>query len=163
MATQTYCTASDVKDVISDVGYDLTVDDNENGLIATAEDTYATNAIERAAANMNAYLGQRYVLSELASSDWCKWVNADWAAMLLFERRNNPAGALEAKVAGHREMLEQIRDGHARVPDVVSSLAKRPSVSNFGVDRSRCDTPTPVDVAASTGGNQNGNLKRRIL
>ena len=162
MTTQTYCTVADLQDVLGAFAYSVSINDTETGLITSDDTEHATNAIERAATAMNAYLAQKYILSELANSDWCKWVNADWAAMLLMERRNNPSGPLAQKVIEHKQLLADIRDGAARVPDTVSSTARRPSISNYKVDRSRTDTPTPVDLQASTGSKQSPHLKQRI-
>ena len=163
MATQTYCDADDVKEIIGRVAHDFAIDDGEDGLLSTAESAHVTNSIERAATLINSYLAQRYVLSDLASSNWCKWVNAEWAAMLLLERRANPAaGALAGNVELYREVLAMVRDNNAMIPDATSSIARRPSVSNYDLDRTRTDTPIVVDTQSSTGSDQSSFLKQRV-
>ncbi|MCE9525464.1 MAG: DUF1320 domain-containing protein [Planctomycetales bacterium] len=104
---QTYCLKADIEAVWTAAAVLASVDDDSSGTLSATEEGYITRAIERAAERMNAYLEERYVLSELASNTWCRDANAALAAFLLSIRR------------GTNESVDNV-----------------PSVSNFAVDLS---------------------------
>src|SRR5687767_1407232 len=90
MAT-TYCVRADVESIMGLAGVLAHVDDDQDGTEASNEDDHITNAIERAAVEMNSSLRNQYDLADLTDNDWCKWCNAYLASMFLYNRRGNPA------------------------------------------------------------------------
>lgn len=159
--SQTYCTYADLESMLSVAGVLAFIDDSENGTASGAETQYATDAIERAAAKMNADLDEVYILSQLASNVWCKWANATLAIYELSKRRNNPCPA--SLIDDVKEITERLRDigmGRARVPEQAPSFDSYPAVTNYAVERGRGIMPVRPRVSESTGAAQDESRKR---
>lgn len=132
-----YCTQSDVEAVWNPAAVLAAVDDDTSGIMTPEKEALVQLAIERGADRMNAYLEQRYKLSELAGNRWCLGINAQVAAYLLALRRSSsaPAGLSEQYSSAMVDLLE-IAAGRLKVPG--ASDGKRgtelPSVSLFKDD-----------------------------
>jgi phage gp36-like protein len=134
---QTYCTRTDIEALWTAAAVLASVDDDSSGTLSATEEGYITRAIERAAERMNAYLEERYVLSELAANAWCRDANAAIAAYLLSIRRGDPAPApFQEQYDSLLFELFKIADGRLKVPQAKESVDTVPTVSNFAVDMS---------------------------
>lgn len=132
---QTYCTKPDIEALWTPAAVLASVDDDASGVLSATEEGYITRAIERAAERMNAYLEERYVLSELATNTWCRNTNAAIAAYLLSIRRGNSAPVpFQSQYDGLMSDLFEIAAGRLKVPQAKESVETIPSVSNFAVD-----------------------------
>lgn len=164
-APQTYCSASDVQDILSTAGYTAFLDDDESGTLSAGETTTATNMIERAAVRMNGYVCQRYKLSEVTANQWLRWGNATLAAALIVQRRNNPLNqALGEDVKYVYEFLEAMTvNDKVRLPEQNDSFETYPTVSNFDVERARGQSPVRVSPSESTGSAPTPPITRRVV
>ncbi len=134
---QTYCLKSDLEAVWTAAAVLASVDDDSSGTLSATEEGYITRAIERAAERMNAYLEERYILSELASNTWCRDANAAIAVYLLSIRRGDTAPApFQLQYDGLMSDLYEIARGRLKVPEASESVDNVPSVSNFAADLS---------------------------
>ena len=132
---QTYCLKADIEALWTAAAVLASVDDDSSGTLSATEEGYITRAIERAAERMNAYLEERYVLSELATSTWCRDANAAIAAYLLSIRRGDAAPApFQSQYDGLMSDLFEIACGRLKVPQAKESVDNLPSVSNFAVN-----------------------------
>ncbi|MGV3607278.1 MAG: phage protein Gp36 family protein [Planctomycetaceae bacterium] len=132
-----YCTRSDVEAVWNPAAVLAAVDDDSSGTMTPAKETLIAMAIERGADRMNAYLEQRYKLSELEGNRWCTGINAQIAAYLLALRRSSsaPAGLSEQYSSAMVDLLE-IAAGRLKVPGASGGKmgTELPSVSLFKDD-----------------------------
>lgn len=161
---QTYCTRSDVESIVGTAAVAACIDDNEDGVESAEETVHVTNAIERAAVEMNLSLERQYnPLSALASNAWCKWCNAYLTCYYLYARRGNPAppGVVEM-IDDYRQNLVHIRWGRQEVPEQNPSQEHIATVSNFHPELGKIDSPIRVDVNESTGAAPEGNRKRNV-
>ena len=134
---QTYCLKADIEALWTAAAVLASVDDDSSGALSATEEGYITRAIERAAERMNSYLEERYILSELATSTWCRDANAAIAAYLLSIRRGSSAPApFQLQYDGLMSDLLDIAAGRLKVPQAKESVENTPSVSNFAVDLS---------------------------
>lgn len=134
---QTYCLKPDLEAVWTAAAVLASVDDDSSGTLSATEEGYITRAIERAAERMNAYLEERYILSELASNTWCRDANAAIAVYLLSIRRGDAAPApFQLQYDGLMSDLYEIARGRLKVPEASESVDNVPSVSNFTADLS---------------------------
>jgi hypothetical protein len=161
MATQAYCTIADVEELLSVQGATAFVDDDETGSRSTAEAAFITSMIGYAAERINFQINQVYVLADVVNNGWLNYANAYLAAGNLIQRRGMPlTPSLSDQIDQILDQLSQIVNGSARLPQQVPSFDTLPTVSNFKVDLSNANTPTPVNVSASTGPAPVGNRKR---
>lgn len=137
MSSNVYCTRSDVEAVWNPAAVLAAVDDDSSGTMTPAKESLIAMAIERGADRMNAYLEQRYKLSELAGNRWCAGINAQVAAYLLALRRSSsvPTGLSEQYASAMVYLLE-IAAGRLKVPGVTNGVkgSELPSVSVFTDD-----------------------------
>jgi hypothetical protein len=152
MAT-TYATRLNVESIIGAPALLACIDDDQDGVESLEDAAYIDGAIERAAVEMNESLRCQYILSALATNDWCKWCNAYIACWFLFERRANPVppGIIDA-VQTYREKLSEIRWGRFSVPEQSPAFDNRPAVSNFTPELRQRDNPIRVIQEECTGG-----------
>jgi phage gp36-like protein len=135
MSIQTYCTLTDIESLWAPADLLASVDDDASGDLSTAEEALVTRAIERAAGAMNAYLEPRYTLADLATSVWCRDMNALLAAYFLATRRGADAPlALYMQYRAAFADLVEIAAGRLAIPGARERLDVLPSVSNFRVD-----------------------------
>lgn len=119
-----YCTLNDVKDVLSESGVKLRLDD----LPPTAADG---NILDEASATIDEYCLLGYSAANLAVSRWVKHRCKVIAAVLLCGRRNCPIpSALEKRYDKLIEDLERVRIGKLFVPDIPMSAANVPQLIN---------------------------------
>lgn len=161
-ATQTYCNRDDIISLIGQAGLLTCIDDNTNGQEDPEETRFITDAINRAAAEMNNSLGKQYhPLSSLANNEWCKWCNAYIAVFFLQSRRSNaPAASVMESMLSYRERLVEIRWGRENVPEAAPTHNSSPAVTNFSIKPNAGDGPVVVDLDRSTGGNPVSGVKR---
>ena len=163
MSVQTYCSTDDVKAIIGEAAYNACLDDDQDGVLSGTESGYATSAIERAAVELNSSLRHQYVLSQLATNEWCKWANAELAAFYLRSRRNNPVeqSHADAVVQIRTELLE-MRWGRQQLPQQSPSFEHIPTVSNFTPEIGKYVNPIRVVREESTGVDPVGGRKRNV-
>lgn len=160
MAT-VWCSRNDITDVVGEAAVLACIDDNQDGIENTSESAAVTNAIERAAVEMNNTLCCQYILSDLLNNSWCKWCNTYLAIWHLFSRRANvPPASVVDYVQTCRDQLSEIRWGRFQVPEGVSSIEHTPAVSNFNVEMNNDQGPVVVDGFRSTGAEPNVTRKR---
>lgn len=160
MAT-TYCDSDDIVAIIGEAAVLACIDDDNDGLESATETLHVTNAIERAAVEMNQSLRHQYVLSELTSNDWCKWCNAYLASWFLYARRTNPCpNSLQEAVQKYRDELLEMRWGRQQLPEQAPSFEHHPTVTNFRPELGKREMPIRVNTTESTGASPEGNRKR---
>jgi phage gp36-like protein len=129
---QTYCLKADLEAVWTPAAVLASVDDDSSGTLSATEEGYITRAIERAAERMNAYLEERYILTDLAENTWCRDANAAIAVYLLSIRRGDAAPApFQSQYEDLMGDLLEIASGRLKVPETKESADNVPSVSNF--------------------------------
>jgi phage gp36-like protein len=136
MALTPYCTATQLDQIWSDYGVTLRADDYEDN---QRDDGILDAVIEKATADVNLYLLQRYSVAILADNTWVKWATAYIAAVALGRRRGNgvPQPLLE-EMERYIEALKQIQAGTIELPGdsgiVTPTFDQLPSVSNMTID-----------------------------
>lgn len=162
MAVQTYCVRADVEAIISKHGVDAFVDDDQDGLVSTTEESYVTAAIERAATKINFYLQRRYKQADIVSNDWLTFANAVMAACNTSTRRGNPdIASLQAECDDYIGWLEDIQNKQADLPNQTPSADFTATVTNYDVERARGTMPVRVVQAESTGEEPDTSRKRK--
>lgn len=139
MATQVYCTKTDIEAIWPAATLLASVDDDANGTLSATELGYIDRAIERAANFINARLEMRYSLATIASNTWCRDANAAIAAYWLSTRRGLAAPAhLQQQYDAYVAELVAIVAGGIKLPQQPESLDFAPGVTNFEI---RLDEP----------------------
>lgn len=143
MAVQTYCTSSDVDDVLAQHTSSSFLDDEETGV---TDPTSYTPQIERAATRINMYVCVRYALADVVANDWLKYANAVIAAYNVVQRRLNSApSGLRKDYEEVLDDLKSVKNGVLPLPEQNESFASsRPMVSNMQVVRGSYDHPIRV-------------------
>lgn len=161
--TTTYCVRADIESLVGIPAVLACIDDDHDGVESAGDTLNITAAIERAAVEMNGALDRQYTLADLSDNDWCKWCNANLAAMFLFARRGNPApsSVIEAAQA-YRERLAEIMYGRQQVPEQNPSFEHTPAVSNFKPEIGKYDNPIRVVREESTGAAPNTPHRRNV-
>lgn len=161
--SQTYCVRADIESILGVAGVLACIDDDGDGTESAAETLHITNAIERAAVEMNSNLGKQYhPLTALADNDWCKWCNAYLAAEKLTARRSNPPppSVIEAAQQYRADLLDA-RWGRFQVPDQAPSFDHTCTVSNFQPELGKTIAPIRVDRDESTGAEPDADSGRK--
>jgi hypothetical protein len=137
---QTYCSQSDVENLLSSYGVKLRLDDDGDGISDSGK---ATAVLEMGANEYNRYVRQRYSVAELAPNGTaadavrfdCAIICARWACI----RRGNPVPDSIKTV--YDEVVEFLKScgsptSPTIIPGVVSECAKglAPATRNYGVD-----------------------------
>lgn len=163
MATTTYCVRADIDAVLSLVGVDRTVDDDESGSLDGTETGYITRAIEWGAHQINMRILTLVGATNLGSSDYARDANAVFAAYFLSKRkRNSVPGSLVSWYDQIIAELDDIRAGRLDLPEVNPEISRFPSVSNYSVRLGR-EPPVLVDTGRSTKPSPSGGVKRPTL
>jgi phage gp36-like protein len=140
--TTTYCTRQDLEALWPQSALLASVDDDGDGVLSPLEESYVERAIQRASAFLDARLGQRYRLADLAGNRWCRDACAVLAVHGLATRRGGPAPAsLQELYDAYLRQLAQIVAGQARVPDVPDPPGNLPAAQRFVV---RWDASGPI-------------------
>lgn len=160
--TFTYCNRTHIASLIGEPAIVACIDDNRNRTEDDSESVYITNAIERAATEMNAKIRYQYDLTTtLQTNAWCIWCNAYLASYHLFSRRANSCpAAIAEKVAEFKQDLEEIRWGRLQIPEKSPDYDYLPTVSNFLPEYTNPIGPIAVDTTLSTGSAPVGDRKR---
>jgi phage gp36-like protein len=138
MATQIYCTKSDIEAVWPAGSLLASVDDDSSGTLSATELSYIDRAIERAANFINARLEQRYRLYDLAANTWCRDANAAIAAYWLSTRKGAAAPAhLQQQYDAYVAALGDIVNGRIKLPEQAESFDVTPGVTNFSLRMDR--------------------------
>jgi hypothetical protein len=155
---QTYCTQTEIEQVLSSSGLLSRADDDETEVIDSG---IVSAMINRGASLMNAYLNcTQYSLSDLANDEWCKWCNATLSAYLFATRRGNPApNSLQDERDQYFEWLDQIRNGQMCL-ETAPTLETTPTVTNFRVQPFRGKAPVRRQERTSTGKVPPGKVKK---
>lgn len=162
MATlQLYCSQADVEAILSAFGLLVRLDDDMDG---TADDGLMAAGLNKAAADVNHKLLQRYTVATCLQSEWVKQCAAHLAAEYICKRRGNEVPAeLAEEVKRYRDDLALIRQGidDLTVNDGLATpeLDHLPSVSNFVVDQRLKHTKVRKTPSISTGGPPAGGIK----
>lgn len=152
MAVQTYCDRDDLDAIVSKHGIDAMVDDDQDGLISSTEETYVVFAIERAATQINMYLQRRYKAADVVNNEWLKGANAAMAVCLIVKRRANPSSpSLEEECDDYMGWLDGIKTKEFDLPNQSPSVDMTPTVSNFRPELFRSVMKPRVSRQESTG------------
>lgn len=145
-----YCSASDVKSILSEHGVNAFTDDDLDGV---SDGTLIQDAIDRTASlEMDFVLNQRYRLADLSGNEWCRWVNAILAACAITERRNMPGSkSLLQQRTTITEQLMGIGQGSRKLPGEPERFDHLPAVTNYHPERWRGDMPIRAVQEKSTG------------
>lgn len=160
--TTTYCTRLSVESIISAPGLLALIDDDADGVESPAESQYVTDAIERAAARLNAQVGRQYVISELSTNAWMKWANATLAVMFLCKRKGNPLPeSVQQDVKEIEDLAIEISWGRRSLPEQAPSFDHSAAVSNFNVEMAHAN-PIRVNSQESTRAQPVPQVRRNI-
>jgi phage gp36-like protein len=126
MAVTQYCSWSDVQKRISAEAADLRLDDDPSA---------REDVLDEAAVEVNGYLQLAYEVPSLALSTWVRFRARDIAVYLLCLRRNHPVpNSVQQRYDDAIELLEKVRQGQMRLPDVAEDKASVPVLSNQRVE-----------------------------
>jgi len=137
-----YCTDDDIRGLMSALGLDARLDDDDSKDVDTGESAFLLQARNYATAKCKLYGQPHYNDEELASS----WLVNEWAVLWAAEwvcsRRMNevPAPVLRLLYGGEGEGkgalgdMKDVRAGVARLPDVGRRNVDWPFWSNVTVD-----------------------------
>lgn len=149
MATQTYCSISDVYSIMGTYFVTRSLDDDEDATLSAAESAYGDTCISIVASQMNSNLYRRYKADELVSSEWCKFCNMILVAPMIAKHRGNAAPqALEDEAERYRAWLKDIRYGRMNLPDTPLGVDPTPGTSNYSIDMAE-NQPVRVDTEIS--------------
>lgn len=128
-----YSTKTDIEQIISALGVDLTSSDD---FTTVADD--ATNiaaAIQKVDSIIDFNLRRLYSASSIAGSTWVKWCSATLASCQLFKRRGNACPeSLGKECEQYIEDLKAIANSERILPDAVYQGNHFPTVTNLAVD-----------------------------
>lgn len=162
MATQTYCTRTELEEIAAQHGIDAFVDDDRDGLVSTTEETYVTAAIRRAASKINFKLARRYKQSDLVGNDFLKDANAWLGICEIMRRRANPQiDSWQSQCDEFTDMLDEIQAERADIPGLVESIEHIGTVSNHRPERWRGTMKARVSRQESTGADPQESRKRK--
>jgi len=130
-----YCTKDDVEALLSAIGVDQALDDNNRGTLAGEWEEFMNKGLQWSSARVDFYLNGQYQRRYLADS----WLVNDWATTLcacwLRARRGNPVpGSLLDMCKGVIEDLKLVQSGQVVLSDVPLRAAAWPAWSNVRVD-----------------------------
>ena len=162
MAVQTYCTRTEIEDILGIPGVLACLDDDESGIEESSpESAYLTSCIERGAIEINGQITYQYTLASVASNDWLKWCNAYLAAYYLKTRRGNTCDeGIVDQVVEYRKLLNEIRWGRFSLAGQLPSFSGAPSVSTFKPELMKVSNPIRVVEEESTGGTPGPGISR---
>ena len=147
-----YCDIDDVRSIVSIEGTNAFIDDDETGTNTSAELAYVTYAIAWGASQIDAYMIKRYRLSDIAGSNFLKFINAVFAARNLSARRYQSIPASIAQLYDESvELLREIKQGKLDLPDTVDSFNHMPTVTNYWTQLWSSIDPVRVQDLESTG------------
>lgn len=129
-----YCDEQDIRDILSEEGVDLRVDDDDDGAVNETEQLMITKALNQAAAKVNQYCVRFYTPAVLATS----WTVHEWASNIaareLCKRRGNPVPtSIEKEYEDTIEDMKAVAAGEP-IEDLVPRHQKGPRFSNGRVD-----------------------------
>lgn len=158
----TYCDQDDVTSILGAAAVLALIDDDQDGEATAAETQYVTDAIERAAVEMNTAIeNSDYDYADLANNAWCKWCNAYLAVYNLAGRKNDtPAASVVEQIQAYQRHLEELRWGRFRIPEQSPSHETTPTVTNFRPEVDKINSPIRVVAEESTGTAPPEGIKR---
>lgn len=161
MASQSYCSRTDIENIMGPAAVLASIDDDQDQVESAADTAALTAIIDRAANEMNQMIRHQYVLADVAGNDWLVYAQATIVVYRLRTRRNNPAeGSVEEEYRSVMRLLKEVRWGREQLPDQSPSYDHLPSVSNFSPQLFRQDAPIRVSEEESTTTAPVGNRKR---
>ena len=147
-----YTTREEIESIWSELGVDLRLDDSDDGMLSTVEESYLERAMEEATDEINGYLAGTYLPTVLVGSRRVRRMASYLAAHALAIRRGNP-GAFCDRRDEIMATLEQIRAGRLILPNVPKSGEFMPAVINYTVDRRYGRGKLRVDAVEGVDGN----------
>ena len=127
----TYCVQADIEQHISVLGVKLRIDDDDDGVLTTADQAGLTDAIDEATETINYYCYNKYAPSQLATSRFINRCAMILATYRLCTRRLNPVPeSLIEDAAAVEEKLKEIRDKSAMVPGLPLRRVLAPVMSH---------------------------------
>lgn len=143
MATTAYCSLNDVKNRLGTLGVQLRLDD-------TPPTSADGDVLDEASREIDGGCLRKYTEANLALSPWVKHRCADIATFFLCQRRLNavPAAATQ-RYTKAMELIEKVRKGYYKIPDIPARSTSAPHLANQHVQ----NEPSPrvvIERARST-------------
>ena len=138
-----YSTRTEVESIMSQVGVDVRLDDNEDDEVTEAnpqqpdipdEEGHLTDAIDEATDIVNEYALPLYSDTVLCASRWVRRRASYLAAWIVSQRRGN-AALYEERACRIMEELERVRQGVLLIPRAERRVSTMPRMSNVRIDR----------------------------
>jgi hypothetical protein len=153
-STVYYTSIAEMESLLSFLGVQLRLDDNDDDLIISPETVYLSDAMAEATDVVNQYIGLIYDEEELAYSRWVRR-RASWIAChILSRRRGNPKQFADEYMRCIAD-FELVRRREIWVPRRKPKHDFAPAMSNLRVDYRRRNyyqgSPIRVDPISSTG------------
>ena len=145
-----YTTRAEIESILSGLGVDLMVDDDESGDIDASEEEDVTEAIWEATDIINERASHFYDAEALETSSWVRRRASYLAAHILGRRRGNPSVYCE-EVEEIRAELKRLGRGDLWIPRIQTRHEHRPTMSNLVVDRNYTKSKIRVDKQTSVG------------
>lgn len=130
-----------INDVLGEAGVKWRLDDDQTGVVSTAEESILTRLYSLGTAWVRLHV-QNYDFSDYPATDnighqLVYWWACIWVAFHLAKRRGNPAmGSLQAMYDEAKEQLQAIQKGETTLADVAQIASPSMSVSNVRIDDS---------------------------
>lgn len=150
-AAPLYTSRAEMESIWSTLGVDNRLDDDDDGLVGSAEEDDLLRVMEEATDEVNGYLGGTYSLVTLGEVRRIRRMASYLACHFLSERRGNLPSYCQ-KVEDIRETLQRIRDGKIVLPGVPKAHEFLPGVSNYTVDRRHGHQKLRVDAYEGVDG-----------
>lgn len=130
-----YCTKEDIEGLLSELGLQARIDDNNSGTTEDIEATRITQARNYSTAIVKSFCLQHYIDSKLADS----WLVNNWstiiAAYWISARRGNPIPESLQKLYDEcLKDLENVKSKKMMIPDIGYRNVDWPAWSNVSVD-----------------------------
>ena len=138
-----FTTDDDIRGLISALGLDVRLDDDDSGTVEDAESAFLLQARNYATTRVKFYCAIHYDAADLATS----WLVNEWATVLAVDwicrRRANPApecfkellfGDGSANNSGVMGDMKDVRAKAAQIPDIGYRNVDWPAWSNITVD-----------------------------
>ena len=142
---------AEVASILSTVGIDLHIDDNDDGVVDLTEEQYLVDCMEEASDTIFEKLQYRYTHEVLIESDWTRRRVSYLAAHLVGKRRGNPNVFCE-KVVKLMKEVDEVYNGQNTIPLTAPRDNIEPAMSNQVVDRRYRAQKLRTDQWTSTGG-----------
>jgi hypothetical protein len=145
-----YSTKTEIEQIISALGVDLTSGDDFTVVAENASNI--TAAIEKVDSIIDFNLRKLYSAASITASTWVKWCSATLASCQLFRRRGNPCPeSLNKECEQYIEDLKAIARGEMQLPDAAYQGNHFPSMTNVRIDMRYANRQIRRVPSTSTG------------